>query len=79
MTVRSGDGDRPASLSDCHVTTSSLPFDGSLYKLKDRERERERESSTDGSPVYRQEPLRILAALLMEICLLGRDAVWARK
>jgi len=29
-----------ASLSDCHVTTSSLPFDGSLYKLKDRERER---------------------------------------
>jgi hypothetical protein len=65
--------DGPASLSDCHVTTSSVPFDGSLYKLKDRER------STDGPPVHRQEPLGILAALLMEISLSGSDAVWIRK
>ena len=39
-----------ASLSDCHVTTSSLPFDGSLYKLKDRERERERERAAPTVP-----------------------------
>jgi hypothetical protein len=25
--------DRSASLSDCHVITSSLTFDGSLYEL----------------------------------------------
>jgi hypothetical protein len=68
--------DEPASLSECHVTASSLPFDGSLYKLKDRERER---NSTDGPLVHRQEPLGILAALLIEISLLGRDAVRTRQ